>query len=127
MAGGSHGGSLALGYALAHQDRVLALILRDTFSWGTATMMHALMVTLTSERVTVDPERQYRMWTGILLDDEDFEAGVAEMSPLFSPSSLNDIETHEVQENSPKEGKSMQRRKTLHSRITCLDMTFGHS
>lgn len=105
MAGGSYGGALALGYALAYPNRVLALILRDTFSWGTATMMHALMISVTSERVTVDPERQYRMWTGVLLDDEDFGAGVAEMSPLFRPANASDIKTHKVQENDPRLGK----------------------
>ncbi|KAF8860837.1 alpha/beta hydrolase fold protein [Acephala macrosclerotiorum] len=83
LAGGSYGGFLSLDYALAFQDRLLALILRDTWAWGTRGMMNALKVSLTSDRIKADPERQTRMWTGILYDDQDYANAVAEMSALF--------------------------------------------
>lgn len=100
LAGGSYGGFISLDYALVHQDRLLALILRDTWAWGTRGMMQALKASLTSKRVKVDPERQYRMWTGILIDDQDFVRGVTEMQALFAPDS-EDVDPTVEHENSP--------------------------
>lgn len=103
LAGGSYGGFISLEYALVHQDRLLALILRDTWAWGSRGMMQALKAVLTSKRVQVNAERQYKMWTGIMVDDEDFAAGVAEMSALFSPENVvENIQTQKEKENTPK-------------------------
>lgn len=103
LAGGSYGGFISLDYALVHQGRLLGLVLRDTWAWGTRGMMQALKACLVSKRVKVDPERQFRMWTGILRDDEDFAEGVAEMTALFAPNSPN-IDPHAEQENTPRRG-----------------------
>lgn len=103
LAGGSYGGFLSLDYALVHQDRLLALILRDTWAWGTRGMMQALKASLTSGRIRPDPERQYRMWTGILLDDHDFAQGVGEMEALFAPDAP-DIDPKAEHENHPRNG-----------------------
>ncbi|KUJ18489.1 alpha/beta hydrolase fold protein [Mollisia scopiformis] len=85
LAGGSYGGFVSLDYALKFQGRLLALILRDTWAWGTRGMMRALKTVLTSDKVKVDPERQFRVWTGILKDDQDFADAVAEIGPLYAP------------------------------------------
>ena len=103
LAGGSYGGFVSLDYALVHQDRLLALILRDTWAWGTRGMMQALKVSLTSKRIRAKPERQYRMWTGILLDDQDFAQGVGEMQALFAPDGP-DIDPNAEHENTPRKG-----------------------
>ncbi|CZR69114.1 uncharacterized protein PAC_19015 [Phialocephala subalpina] len=89
LVGGSYGGFLSLDYALAFQHRLLALILRDTWAWGTRGMMNALKVSLTSDRIKVDPDRQTRMWTGILYDDQDYANAVAEMSALFQSPGID--------------------------------------
>ena len=47
-------------------------------------MMAALKTCLTSPRIKPDPERQLRMWSGLLIDDEDFAKGIVEMTPLFA-------------------------------------------
>lgn len=103
LAGGSYGGFISLDYALVHQDKLIALILRDTWAWGARGMMQALKSCLSSTRVVVDPERQYRMWTGILIDDADFAAGVAEMAALFLADSP-EIDPNTRQENTPRRG-----------------------
>lgn len=42
LGGGSHGGVVALEYALNHGDRLKGMILRDTFAQGPNMMAHAL-------------------------------------------------------------------------------------
>lgn len=104
LAGGSYGGFIAQDYALAHPDRLIALILRGTWAWGTAGMMQALKAVLSSKRVKVDAERQYRMWTGILRDDDDFARGVEEMQALFGPDT-QETDGNEPLENKPQIGR----------------------
>jgi proline iminopeptidase len=40
---------------------------------------------LSSPRIHADPERQRRVWTGKIVDNDDFLAGVVEIVPLFTP------------------------------------------
>ena len=49
--------------------------------WG---CMNALMQVLTSDRITPDPERQLRLWTGMARDDEDFEKGFTEIMGMYA-------------------------------------------
>lgn len=47
--------------------------------------MYSLKASLTSPRVHVDPERQYRAWTGTLKSNEDLEAAFSEIQPMYRP------------------------------------------
>lgn len=85
LAGGSYGGFVSLTYAVAFEDRLSALILRDTWACGSRGMMSALKESLTDDRLEVDPDRQWRMWSGTLIDDDDFAKGVNEIAQLFTP------------------------------------------
>jgi proline iminopeptidase len=85
LAGGSYGGFISLDYAILHGDRLLGLILRDTWAEGVLGMMTALANVLTSDRLNVDVARQIRLWSGHLVDDEDFEASIQEIVPIFAP------------------------------------------
>jgi proline iminopeptidase len=48
-------------------------------------MMHALKACISSPLAHSDPDRQFRLWAGLLRDNEDFAAGLAEIGPLFLP------------------------------------------
>lgn len=87
LAGHSYGGFIALDYALAHGDRLRALVIRDTWTDGRAAPMGALARVVTSPRVAgkVDVERQIRLWSGRLLDDADFEASIGEILSVYAP------------------------------------------
>lgn len=88
LAGGSYGGFVALEYALAYPKRLLGLILRDTSSEGPACYEGALKAVLSSPKVHVDRDRQIRLWTGKVIDSEDFQQAFAEISPIFSGPNL---------------------------------------
>ncbi|KAL1890444.1 hypothetical protein Sste5346_008272 [Sporothrix stenoceras] len=87
LAGHSYGGFVALDYALAHGDRLGALVIRDTWTDGRAAPMGALARVVTSPRVAgkVDIERQIRLWSGRLRDDADFEASIGEILSVYAP------------------------------------------
>ncbi|KAK3311724.1 Alpha/Beta hydrolase protein [Chaetomium strumarium] len=84
LAGGSYGGFLALGYALTHPTRLSSLILRDTWSSGPIGVLRALGAILTSHRITPDPARQVRLWSGNVRDREDCERALAEIVTIYS-------------------------------------------
>jgi proline iminopeptidase len=86
---------------VAAPDKLLALILRGTWAYGVAMMMNSLKQSLSSPRMKgTDSERQFRLWTGTLIDDRDFAEGVAEMTCLFaaddSAPGRNAFSQHEV-------------------------------
>ncbi|TAQ89589.1 hypothetical protein B7494_g2066 [Chlorociboria aeruginascens] len=85
LAGGSYGGFISLDYAILHGDRLNGLILRDTWANGVLGAMTALANCLTSDRLKIDVARQVRVWSGTLKDDKDFEEGVRETLPIYSP------------------------------------------
>lgn len=85
LAGGSYGGFIALDYAAHHGDKLLGLILRDTWANGVLGMMNALANIVTSDRLKVDVARQVRVWSGALRDDKDFEEAVQEIIPIYAP------------------------------------------
>ncbi|KAG7419479.1 Proline iminopeptidase [Fusarium oxysporum f. sp. rapae] len=58
LAGGSYGGFLALNYALNYPNRLLALILRNTWTCGPQGTHRALANILLSHRINPDPMRQ---------------------------------------------------------------------
>ncbi|KAJ7284702.1 alpha/beta hydrolase fold protein [Mycena rebaudengoi] len=64
LAGASYGGTVALEYAALHCDKLAALLLRDTWSYGLGDLKRTLHNILSSPRIHADPERQRRVWTG---------------------------------------------------------------
>ena len=46
--------------------------------------MNALTQVLTSKRISPDPERQLRLWTGRVRDDEDFKVGFTEIMGMYA-------------------------------------------
>lgn len=92
LAGGSYGGYLALGYALAYQNRLSALILRDAWSSVPAGALRGLGAVLTSERISPDMSRQIRLWSGAVRDSEDVGKALAEIVAIYSPEKTEDSE-----------------------------------
>lgn len=84
VAGGSYGGFIALEYALAHPDRVQAVVLRDTAARGGPILTNSLERGLNSDRIVVDEARLRRMFSGTLHDDADMEACLIEILPLYA-------------------------------------------
>ncbi|GAC1338666.1 MAG: alpha/beta hydrolase [Candidatus Dormibacteria bacterium] len=82
MAGGSYGGFISLEYALAHPDRVRALVLRDTAAHG-GFDEQARKNAFASQRVEVDVAKFDRIFAGTIHDDADLEACWREIVPLY--------------------------------------------
>ncbi len=82
MAGGSYGGFIAMEYAIAHPDRVQALVLRDTAA-DNSFEERARQNALRSARVELDMELYDRMMSGRCRDDADLEAGWRMIVPLY--------------------------------------------
>jgi proline iminopeptidase len=82
MAGGSYGGFVSLEYAIAHPDRVQALVLRDTAA-SNAFEERARANALRSNRVELDMELYDRMMEGRCHDDADLERGWRMIVPLY--------------------------------------------
>ncbi|ERS98584.1 proline iminopeptidase [Sporothrix schenckii 1099-18] len=95
LAGHSYGGFVALDYALAHGDRLSALVIRDTWTDGRAAPMAALARAVTDPRVAgrVDVERQIRLWSGRLQDDAEFERAIVEILSVYGPPDSTAAET----------------------------------
>jgi proline iminopeptidase len=82
MAGGSYGGFVSMEYAIAHPDRVRALVLRDTAA-SNEFEERARQNALASSRVQLDMELYERMMRGRCRDDADLEAGWRMIVPLY--------------------------------------------
>jgi proline iminopeptidase len=82
VAGGSYGGFIAMEYAVAHPDRVRAMILRDT-SADNSNLARAYDNARNQDRVEIDWDNFDRYWTGRITDDEDLKARWAEIIPLY--------------------------------------------
>jgi proline iminopeptidase len=82
MAGGSYGGFLAMEYALAHPDRVRALILRDTAA-DTRHDHLAVERARASDRVPIDEWTISRIGTGHFADNTEFERYWRGILPLY--------------------------------------------
>ncbi|RKL41070.1 hypothetical protein BFJ72_g5965 [Fusarium proliferatum] len=95
LAGGSYGGFLALNYALNYPNRLLALILRNTWACGPQGTHRALANILLSKRINPDPMRQVRLWTGNVQSREDAEQGMAEIVPIYTPEHSLEPESFE--------------------------------
>ncbi|KAL2877056.1 hypothetical protein SGCOL_007677 [Colletotrichum sp. CLE4] len=85
LAGGSYGGFVALQYAISHPDRLQALILRDTWACGLRGAFNFIKTILTSDRIKPDPDRQVRLNSGNIRDNEDFAASFAEIVDIYKP------------------------------------------
>ncbi|PNP78243.1 hypothetical protein FNYG_08189 [Fusarium nygamai] len=95
LAGGSYGGFLALNYALNYPNRLLALILRNTWACGPQGTHRALASILLSDRINPDPMRQVRLWTGNVQSQEDAEQAMAEIVTIYTPESNKEPESFE--------------------------------
>ena len=82
IAGGSYGGFIALEYAVAHPDRVRAMILRDTSADNTNLAL-ARANARSQTRVQLDWDNFDRYWGGYIRDDADLKACWAELIPLY--------------------------------------------
>lgn len=82
IAGGSYGGFIALEYAVAHPDRVQAMILRDT-SADRSNLDLARANARSQTRVQLDWDNFDRYWGGYIRDDADLKACWAELIPLY--------------------------------------------
>ncbi|KAH0442437.1 hypothetical protein CcaCcLH18_01479 [Colletotrichum camelliae] len=85
LAGGSYGGFVALQYAIAHPDRLLALVLRDTWANGLRGSINFLKNILTSDRINPDADRQVRLVSGGVRDNQDFANAFAEIEGIYTP------------------------------------------
>ncbi|TVY38367.1 Proline iminopeptidase [Lachnellula subtilissima] len=85
LAGWSYGGFISLDYAVLHGDKLLGLMLRDTWANGILGQMTVLGNILTDDRLHVDVARQVRVWSGNLRDDKDFEEAIPEILPIYAP------------------------------------------
>ncbi|KAL0940079.1 uncharacterized protein CTRU02_206689 [Colletotrichum truncatum] len=85
LAGGSYGGFVALEYAIAHPDRLLALVLRDTWAYGLRGSLNVLKNVLSSHRIKPDGDRQVRVWGGNVRNNGDFADGFAEIVKIYKP------------------------------------------
>jgi len=80
--GGSYGGYIALEYALRHQDKLHAVILRDTASsskYKDISKQKALQ-----SGFPMDEERLDRLFAGQIESDEDFRRSFAMIQPLYT-------------------------------------------
>ncbi|OAA44995.1 alpha/beta hydrolase fold protein [Metarhizium rileyi] len=84
LAGASYGGHVALEYAINYPKSISAIILQDTSASGPQSTMYGLKSSLTSPRIKVDADRQYRAWTGTLRDNDDLQASLAEIHPILA-------------------------------------------
>lgn len=82
IAGGSYGGFIAMEYAVAHPDRVSALVLRDT-SPDHANEAMARANARASARVSLDEGKFERIMDGRVRDDEDLRECWREILPLY--------------------------------------------
>lgn len=82
IAGGSYGGFIALEYAVAHPEKVSAMILRDTAADG-SNLPLALENARQQDRVSLNWDNFTRYWSGNIRDDADLKACWAEMIPLY--------------------------------------------
>ncbi|SDG32505.1 proline iminopeptidase [Sinosporangium album] len=82
IAGGSYGGFIAMEYAVAHPDRVSAMVLRDTAA-DNANQELATRNALESARVTIDQAKFVRIMTGTVRDDADLRDCWTEILPLY--------------------------------------------
>ncbi|KAI8163439.1 Proline iminopeptidase [Colletotrichum sp. SAR 10_70] len=85
LAGGSYGGFVSLQYAIAHPDRLLALVLRDTWANGLRGSINFLKNILTSDRIQPDADRQVRLVSGGVRSNEDFANAFAEIVGIYTP------------------------------------------
>lgn len=83
MAGGSYGGFLSMEYAVAHPERLLALVLRDTAADPGHDEL-ALDNARKSDRVDIPEERLGRMFDGRVRDNADFKDLWRELLPLYA-------------------------------------------
>lgn len=83
-------------------------------------MMTALGNCLTDNRLHVDVARQVRVWSGNLIDDEDFKEAVKEILPIYAPPENPSILERKSNKIEEKEfgGLSRQRKYSAYNSAT---------
>ncbi|KAF3800103.1 Proline iminopeptidase [Colletotrichum gloeosporioides] len=122
LAGGSYGGFVALQYAIAHPDRLLALVLRDTWANGLRGSINFLKNILTSDRIQPDPDRQVRLVSGDVRSNEDFANAFAEIVGIYTPK---DDSTDLESASSTFEGNHIA--ETHHLHYETHNFAFSHN
>lgn len=110
LAGGSYGGFIALGYTLAHPERVQALILRDTWAFGFRGTLRVMRNISQSTEITTDAAQQLRLWSGSVRDNADFETGVNAILPIYTVKKSDD--TGATEDQSFEKAKTWYRYET---------------
>lgn len=82
--------------------------------------MNALANILTSEKVKVDAARQVRVWSGTLVNDQDFQDAIEELLPFYAPP--EDASNHIKVEQEPE---STEFRGTVKFHSTTQNHAFG--
>ena len=82
VAGGSYGGFIAMEYAVAHPDRVAAMILRDTAADG-SNLELAFANAREQTRVEINWDHFDRYWSGRVESDEQLKQFWGELIPLY--------------------------------------------
>ncbi|KAI8317672.1 Proline iminopeptidase [Colletotrichum sp. SAR11_240] len=122
LAGGSYGGFVALQYAIAHPDRLLALVLRDTWANGLRGSINFLKNILTSDRIQPDGDRQVRLVSGGVRSNEDFANAFAEIVGIYTPK---DESTDLKSASSTFEGNAVA--ETHHLHYETHNFAFSHN
>ena len=94
LSGASYGSCIALEYALTHPQRLSGLILRGAWACGVRMQMQALTNCLSCKRGgmgSVDPQLQFRLWSGTVDGDEEFLRGVGEVAALFGGPDSDEV------------------------------------
>ncbi|KAF0319578.1 proline iminopeptidase [Colletotrichum asianum] len=122
LAGGSYGGFVALQYAIAHPDRLLALVLRDTWANGFRGSINFLKNILTSDRIQPDGDRQVRLVSSGVRSNEDFANAFAEIVGIYTPK---DGSTDSKSASSTVEGNAVA--ETHHLHYETHNFAFSHN
>lgn len=72
-------------YAIKHGDRLSGLVLRAPWVNGRIGSMRAMANVLRSPVVSPDTEKQVRLWSGTIRDDQDLGDALQEIFPFYLP------------------------------------------
>ena len=92
---------MSLEYATTYPDRVSAMLLYGTFSYGQQPILNALASVLTGKHFSPDVDRQVRLWGGNLRDNQDLQDAFLETLKAFPQPVKEKAETEEEKKPAP--------------------------